>query len=124
MYVYSVEGLTQTAFDFGSNEYGWEIAKTHLHRAYRACNKLELNYHIGRSIHQNRLGFALVALAASAEKDDFQIAGELDAVSLKQELISRVLSGTDRFPGMYPYAEHVRKASITVANKLNQVDTK
>ena len=116
MYVYSIEGLTQLAFNNCGTECGREVVSRVLIPAYQKCNSTELRFHVGRLIHQNRLGFALVALESLQDKSDSIEPHVLG--SLKQEITHRLAINHNNFPIPFPFASEVIATSKAIASVL------
>ncbi len=120
MYVYSIEGLTQTCYEFCGENDGWRVASDCLAPAYTACGPGELRAHIGRLIDQNRIGFALLALRAASARSDLDVTLGRKLAILEPLLRQRFSSNENRFPEPnYCYADRINYVTRSILKDLD-----
>jgi hypothetical protein len=68
MYVFSVEALTQFAFDHIDDDAGMQMCDDFLRATYRQCPLSQLIGHIARLTDQMRIGFAVIAAETLVEQ--------------------------------------------------------
>ena len=119
MYIYSLEAITQMAFDFVDEDTACIMAGAFLKEAYRKCEPQQLLGHICRLIDQFRFGYALLAMQVLESKKDAdrKILPWLAKIDHKLRTLTRRKRASYKMPD-HPYAYKQAEASRIIEERL------